>query len=77
MFSDCDEIRAKEHSLPPPGACSTLRLYGPPMYVYAAVKMYVLFPFVLSPVPCYDDVVLQAVLTITHSADFVWLILMS
>ena len=46
------------------------------MYVYAAVKMYVLFPFVLSPVPRYDDVVLQAVLTITRSADIVWPILM-
>ena len=41
------------------------------MYVYAAVKIYVLFPFVLSLVPRYQDVVLQAVLAITHSADIV------
>ena len=35
-----------------------LRLHGPPMYVCAAVKMYGLFPFVLSPVPRYDSVLL-------------------
>ena len=48
-----------------PGACSMLHLFGPLMYVYWAVRMYVLFPFVLLPVPHCDDIVLQAILTIS------------
>ena len=54
-----------------PGAYSTLQLYGSQIYVRAALKMYVLFPFVLSPVPCYEDVAMQAVPTITLSAETV------
>ena len=52
-----------------PGAYSALRLYGSPIHVHATMKMYVLFPFVLLPVPCYEDVVMQAVLMITLSAE--------
>ena len=40
-------------------------------YVRTAVEMYALAPSVLTPVPCYEDVVMLAVLTIIHSAEIV------